>query len=75
MDVQSPPPVAEHSFRIHEGDLATLERTLPQLADALMPMLDNRLRRQLRQVQGILSSVRWSYGPATNVRTIPAEGD
>jgi hypothetical protein len=67
------PKPAEASHRIMEGDLATLERTLPQLADAMMPILNNRLRTQLRQVQHILSNVRWQYGPATNVTTIPVD--
>lgn len=62
-------------LQIHEDDLATLERTLPQLADALMSNLDNRLRVQLRQVQQIISNVRWNYGPARHVGEIPADGD
>lgn len=62
-------------LQIHEDDLATLERTLPQLADALMSRLDNRARVQLRQVQRIVSDVRWNYGPASHVTEIPADGD
>ena len=58
--------------QINENDLAELERTVPQIADALMPHLDNRLRVQLRRVQTILSSVRWNYGPPTDVQVIPA---
>lgn len=61
--------------QINEEDLSSLERTLPQLSDALMPILTNRLRTQLRQVQRILSDVRWNYGPASEVEVIPAEGD
>lgn len=56
--------------QITEDDLATLEKTLPQLADALMPALDNRLRVKLRQVQSILSAVRWNYGPPSEVEVI-----
>lgn len=62
-------------LQIHDEDLATLERTLPQFADALMPTLDNRLRVQLRQVQQILSNVRWNYGPPTEVVVLPPDGE
>lgn len=61
-------------FQIHEDDLADLERTLPQFADALLPSLDNRLRAQFRRVQAILSNVRWNYGPPSDVQIIPAGG-
>lgn len=60
-------------FQIHEEDLATLEHTLPALADGMMPQLDNRARVQWRRVQEILSKVRWSYGPPTDVTVIPAD--
>lgn len=59
--------------QITEDDLAALERTLPQLASAVAPALDNRLRVQLRQVQKILSEVRWNYGPPSEVRIIPVD--
>ena len=63
---------AVRMFQINQDDLATLERTLPQLADALTtPTLNNRLRTQLRQVQRIISDVRWNYGPASSVGVIP----
>ena len=38
-------------FQIYEDDLGELEHTLPQLSEALMPVLNNRLRVQLRRVQ------------------------
>lgn len=57
-------------LQIYEDDLATLERTLPQIADALMAQMDNRLRTQIRQVQTILSNVRWNYGPPSEVTEI-----
>jgi hypothetical protein len=66
--------VATALHQINEDDLACLERTLPQLGLALMPILNNRLRVQLRQVQRILSDVRWNYGPPGEVETIRAEG-
>ena len=62
-------------FRIEEEDLNALERVLPQLAQALMPVLNNKLRVQIRQCQSILSNVRWGYGPAGEVGTIPADED
>lgn len=62
-------------LQICDDDLATLEKTLPQLADALMPRMDNRLRVQLRQVQKILSAVRWGYGPPAEIKVVSAEGD
>ena len=56
-------------FQINEDDLAELERTLPQFADALSITLNynSRLRVQFRRVQSILSAVRWNYGPPTEV--------
>jgi hypothetical protein len=62
-------------FQVYENDLGELERTLPQLAEALTPVLDNRLRVQLRRCQSILSSVRWGYGPPTDVRVVPTNGE
>lgn len=57
-------------LQIREDDLATLESTLPRLADALYPSMDNPLRVKLRQVQRILSDVRWNYGPPSEVAVI-----
>lgn len=62
-------------FQIHEDDLGRLESILPQLADALMPVLDNRLRVKIRQVKQILSDVRWDYGPPSEVEVIPRGDD
>lgn len=59
-------------FQINEEDLGELEKTLPQLAEAMLPLLNNRLRVQLRRCQSILSNVRWNYGPASEVREVPA---
>jgi hypothetical protein len=60
-------------FQIYEDDLGELEQMLPQLAQALMPVLNNKLRVQLRRCQTILSSVRWDYGPPTEVEKVPAD--
>lgn len=60
-------------FQISEEDLCELERTLPQLAQALMPVLNNGLRMKLRRCQTVLSNVRWDYGPPTDVESIPAD--
>lgn len=62
-------------FRIEEEDLGELEQIIPQLADALMPALNNKLRVQLRRCKTILSDVRWEYGPAGKVGIIPATDD
>ncbi len=62
-------------FQIKEDDLGALEATMPQLADALMPVLNNRLRVQLRRVQQVLSDVRWGYGPPSEVQIISPDDD
>ncbi len=62
-------------FQIKEDDLGALEATMPQLADALMPVLNNRLRVQLRRVQQVLSDVRWNYGPPSDVEIISPDDD
>lgn len=62
-------------FQIHEEDLAELESTLPKLADRLFDQMDGRTRTQIRRVQNILSNVRWSYGPPSEVGYIPADED
>lgn len=59
--------------QIYADDLADLERILPQLSDAMMPILNNRLRVQLRRVQKILTDVRWNYGPPDEVEGFPAQ--
>lgn len=60
--------------QVHENDLSELEQVLPQLAEALTPVLTNRLRVQLRRCQQIVSNVRWNYGPPSDVKVIPADG-
>lgn len=62
-------------FQINEDDLADLERTLPQLMDAMVPVMDNRVRTQLRQVRRIIGDVRWGYGPPTDVTVVRADCD
>ena len=62
-------------FQIKEDDLGALEAALPRLADALMPVLNNRLRVQLRRVQQVLSDVRWNYGPPSEVQSVPPNDD
>jgi len=60
-------------YQINEDDLSALEQTLPRIADALIPQMDNRLRVQLRRVQKILSDVRWNYGPPSEVQIVPID--
>ena len=62
-------------FQIKEDDLGALEATLPQLTDALIPVLNNKLRVQLRRVQQVLSDVRWNYGPPSEVQIISPDDD
>ena len=62
-------------FQINETDLGELEHILPQFAEVMEPMLDNRLRAQIRRLQGILTNVRWSYGPPTEVERVPVDDD
>lgn len=60
--------------QITEDDLATLEKLLPELCDHLMNGgLDNARKAKIRQVQRIISDVRWNYGPPSDVQVIPAE--
>jgi hypothetical protein len=67
-------------FQIFEDDLSELERVLPQLADALTPILAqpecaNRLRTQIRRCKKILSDVRWDYQPHEEIEIIPADDE
>lgn len=62
-------------FQIYEEDLGELEHLLPQLAEALVPSLDNRLRVKLRRCQKVLTDVRWNYGPPTQVESLPADDE
>lgn len=57
-------------FQIYESDLSELERSLPDISDALMAHLHPRQRVQFRRAKEILSNVRWNYGPATEVEVI-----
>jgi hypothetical protein len=60
--------------QIHEDDLATLERLLPEVTGLLWPTMTPRLKVQLRTIQTILSNVRWNYGPPIECHTFPADG-
>lgn len=55
-----------------EGDLAELERRVPELCEALSfgIAVTNAHRVSMRVVQQILSRVRWNYGPATDVEKV-----
>lgn len=59
-------------YQIKEDDLASLERILPEIVGLMYPQIDNRLRVQIRQVQKILSDVRWNYGPPGEVIVLDA---
>lgn len=62
-------------FQMNEDDLAELERILPQLGEALTPVLTGRTRIHLRRCQAILSAIRWGYGPPTDVKRIDVGDD
>lgn len=59
-------------FQIYEADLQKLELALPQVFDALPPDRKNDPRFQvlLEECKDIISSVRWNYGPHTEVTRI-----
>lgn len=61
-------------FQVNENDLADLERLLPQLGEALFPVLNSRLKTQLRRCRSIISDIRWGYGPPDEGEIIPADG-
>lgn len=56
-------------FQIREIDLVTIEAMIPEILGAMMSAgsLDNRARIKFRVLKGILSDVRWNYGPPTEV--------
>jgi hypothetical protein len=61
--------------QIHEEDLAALEATLPVLCTHYWQHLTNADKIKWRQVQLILSNVRWNYGPPLEIEVIPARDD
>lgn len=61
-------------FQIYEEDLATLEAALPKLVDKIETRMDNADRVRIRNVQAVLSRVRWNYGPHFEGERIPVEG-
>lgn len=54
-------------FQITEDDLQMLEKVLPEILDRMYGSLDARMQVKFRNVQKILSNVRWNYGPPTQV--------
>lgn len=60
-------------YQISEADLCALEHDLPKLALRLQqPNLDNKTKVRLRRIQGVLSRVRWNYGPPAEIENVPA---
>lgn len=72
MSDEQAPQRGSRLYQVSENDLATLERTLPEIAEVMMGNLSPRLRVQWRQVQTILSKIRWNYGPPEHVERIEA---
>lgn len=71
-------PAMSKLFQIKEDDLAELESLLPQITEHLGPEAingpnGNRIRKQIRIVQRIITDVRWNYGPPTEVERIDVE--
>lgn len=60
-------------FHIHADDLTELEKTVPELADALFTMMTPAIATKIRRVQLILMHVRWKYGPPSHVEKISDE--
>lgn len=50
-------------FQIKEDDLASLEQLLPAIANRHMGCLGLADKIAIRQLQRILTNVRWNYGP------------
>lgn len=64
-------------FRIHEHDLALLEKALPVLHEAasLGPAyMRADVQVAIEEAKRILSEVRWDYGPYSQVERIDPAG-
>lgn len=58
-------------FQIYEDDLQTLETALPRLQDALGEAMSRPdVQVAVQEVKEILSNVRWSYGPYSEVKRL-----
>lgn len=62
-------------FQINEDDLSVLERFLPVLADPASDRNTPSMRVKIRRVQGVLSRIRWNYGPHEYVERIEGNGE
>lgn len=71
----NPPTPSSRLFQIHEEDLEVLERELPELMQfaTSSPHWNERKDRQeaWQMVQKIISSVRWGYGPPSEIHEAP----
>lgn len=64
------------TFRITEEDLCTLESELPEILEREGELLNDVFqRKRWEMVKGILSNVRWEYGPPLEVRRLPASNE
>lgn len=58
-------------FQITEYDLAVLEVELPRLLESACEACNDPLtRKRWQMVKGILSNVRWDYGPPSEVQLL-----
>lgn len=71
----NPPPRGTRLFQINEGDLAELERSVPELCRLATEIEGYNeahwIKAMIRRVQKIVVDVRWDYGPPSEVHSIP----
>lgn len=61
-------------FQIYEPDLQKLEAALPRIMDAVgVRVSEPALMVLFEEVKGVLSDVRWNYGPPSEVQVIRTE--
>jgi hypothetical protein len=62
-------------FRIHEEDLESLERILPEACSRLSVSKkhDPSFYDAMLMVKQILSNVRWDYGPPLEAKEFPCD--
>jgi hypothetical protein len=65
-------------FQLYESDLETLEQELPVLMDFASENPKWNQSKDIQEawdmVRGIISKVRWNYGPPSRVEPLTGEG-
>ncbi len=68
--------MATQLYQIKEEDLAVLEAELPRILEAsMMTCNDVFTRKRWQMVRGIVSNIRWNYGPPEEVKQIVDDSD